>query len=195
MKSKATSRRDANLNKKRQENKELTETVETEKSDTDRLINIKTKIGHLTDRRNYITMTMKNDGTEKQFIDTGSPVRIIPMDKEVIEGKKILPVIKKYEDVNKNELKFAGKITVEAESKGIRKNLSMLITEREDMHWLREFNWTIGLIEKSTTPTDQAKSDEIITQFEKLFKRYQTIKDTANKTQIKSGHLPEKTDG
>ena len=77
-------------------------------------------------------MTIKIDGTEKEFIvDTGSPVTKIPPDKEFIKVKKILPVARKYHDVNKNEVKFTGKITLEAETEEIRKNLSMLITEGE----------------------------------------------------------------
>jgi len=58
------------------------------------------------------------------------------------------------------------------------------------MDWLREFNWTMRHIEKPTTQTDQSERDEIITQFEKLFKTNQTIKDTETKIQLKSGHPP-----
>ena len=79
-------------------------------------------------------MTITNDGTEKKFIvDTGSPVTNIPPDKEIITGKKKIPVTRKYQDVNKNKVKFTGKNTVEIESNGIRKNLSMLRTKREDI--------------------------------------------------------------
>ena len=107
---------------KRQEIKEITEPQETEENDTDKSINLITEIKHLTDRRNHITMTIKNDGTEKKIIiDTGSPVTIIPPEKEIMKNRKILPVTKKYQDLNRNEVIFTGKITVEAESKGIRK--------------------------------------------------------------------------
>ena len=74
----------------------------------------------------------------------------------------------------------------------------MLITEPEDIKpllgtdWLREINWTIRHIEKTTTPTDQSEKDEIITQFKKLFKTNQAIKDNENKKQIKMGHKPIK---
>ena len=81
---------------KRHEIKKPTETVETEKNDTKRSKNITTEIKHLTDRINYITLTKRNDGTEKEFIvETGSPVTLIPPDKDVIKGRKILPVTKK----------------------------------------------------------------------------------------------------
>ena len=74
----------------------------------------------------------------------------------------------------------------------------MFITEREDikpllgMDWLREFNWTIRHIEKTTRITDQSEKDKIITHFEMLFKTNRTIKDTDFKIQLKPGHAPIK---
>ena len=101
------------------------ETVETEESDTDRSAKILNEIKHLTDRRNHITMTIRFDGTKKKFtIDTESPVTITAPDKGIIKGKKILPVTKKYQNVNKNGVKIAGKITVEAENGWIRKKIT-----------------------------------------------------------------------
>ena len=89
-------------------------------------------------------------------------------------------------------------ITVEAPSQGIRINLSMLITSREDiipllgMDWLRRINLTIRHVKMTTTLIDQSERDEVITQFEKLFKRNRTIKDTEMKLQLKSGLLLRK---
>ena len=129
-------------------------------------------------------MTVKIGGTEKELIvDMGSPVTIIPPDKEVIKAQKILPITRRYQDLNKNEVKFTGQITVEAEGRGIRKNLPMLITEGEDikpligMDWLREFNWTTGNIESTRTLNNQSEKDKIITKFEKRLKTNPTIKD------------------
>ena len=130
-----------------------------------------TKINHLTDWKNHITLTLRIDGDEKEFIvDTVSPATK-PLDKQIFKDKKKLLVTRKYQDVNENEVITNGKITVEAESKGIRKNLSMLITEREDiklllgMDWLRECNWMIQ-IEKTITLTDQSETNEKKTQFQ-----------------------------
>ena len=54
----------------------------------------------------------------KKFIeDMGSPNTITPPDKGIIKDNKILPKTKKYQDVNINKVKFAGKITVEAENR------------------------------------------------------------------------------
>ena len=77
---------------------------------------------------------MKIDGTKEEFIvDTESPVKLQPPYKENIEGKKQLLVTRKDQDVIETEVKITGKITVEAESKAVRKNLSILITEWEDI--------------------------------------------------------------
>ena len=72
-------------------------------------------------------------------------------------------MIRKYQDVSKNEVKFLGKITVEADNKGIRK-MHMLVSEREDMKplhamdWRPEFNWTIRNFERATSGTDQLEN-------------------------------------
>ena len=74
----------------------------------------------------------------------------------------------------------------------------MFITEREDikpilgLDGLREVNWTIRKFKMSTAPINQSKADKIFTNFEKLFKRNQTIKDTKIKKQSKAGHTPIK---
>ena len=58
----------------------------------------------------------------------------------------------------------------------MRKNISMLVTEREDikpllgMDWLREFNWTIRHIKKTTTTSEQSEKYKIFTHIEKFFK-------------------------
>ena len=67
---------------------------------------------------------------------------------------------------------FAGKITIEAEGKGIRKKLAMLITKREHknpllgMPCLQKFKWTMRNIENSTTTTEQSEKERINTKFE-----------------------------
>ena len=87
VKRKATSRKHADLNNKNDKKiEELTENEEYEESDTDRLINIITKIRPLTDRKNHNTMTIRFDGIEDEIIvNPGSPITKVPPDKEKIE--------------------------------------------------------------------------------------------------------------
>ena len=83
-------------------------------------------------------------------MDTGSPVTILPPDKEIVKDKGVLPLTRKYQDVHEKECsEFIGKRTVDAKKRRIRKIYIMLSTEQEDikpllgMDWLREFSWTI----------------------------------------------------
>ena len=56
---------------------------DTEESATDKSMNIIFEVKHVSDRKQYSTLAIKSDGTEKEFIvDTGSPVTIKPPDKE-----------------------------------------------------------------------------------------------------------------
>ena len=74
----------------------------------------------------------------------------------------------------------------------------MLITEQEDikpligMDWLREFNWTTRSIEGTTTTSDQSEKEKINTNFEKFFKKNQTVNETEIKAQLRPGHPPTK---
>ena len=53
--------------RRQQETKEITEPKETEECNTNKLINVITDIKLVTDRRNHNSVTLKNDGTEKNY--------------------------------------------------------------------------------------------------------------------------------
>ena len=121
-------------------------------------------------------MTEETDGTEEDFImDTRSLVTIIPLDNKIIKDKKNYRYQRNME-TSKNEVKIVGKITVAAANRGIRKYLTMFITEREDiksiigMNWLREFIWKIQGFETTTKKTNQSENDSRMTIFEYFFK-------------------------
>ena len=72
-------------------------------------------------------MTKKIHGSEKKtIVDARSPVTIVPPDTKILKNKKTLPVTTKNQDFRKTEVEITGNDIVEAESKGFRKNLSML---------------------------------------------------------------------
>ena len=108
------------------------------------------------------------------------------------------PITKKYQDVHKNGVKFVGRITIEAKSRGIKFNLPRLITEREDikplldMDWLRDFNWTLRNSETTTTITNHSEKDKKITDFEKIFKTNPMVRDSQIKKQLEAGQTPAK---
>ena len=69
-----------------------------------------------------------------------------------MKDTEIQKVKHRYQDVNKNELKFWGKIPVDIEYENNKQKMQLLITERNDitplhgMDWLKIFRLTIGNI-------------------------------------------------
>ena len=115
---------------KRRENKETTEIEETEESDTDTLTKIITEIKDVTDCKDHITLTILNDGSERKFIVvTGSTVTKLTSDKKNKIQENITDK-KNYPDVNKNDVKFNGKITIEVESRRIKNTNGYYRTRR-----------------------------------------------------------------
>ena len=69
-------------------------------------------VNRIIDRNKYLTTTVKINGTEKEFIiDTGSPISIMPVDNKIMKESEIQKVRHRYQDVNKNEVKFRGENT------------------------------------------------------------------------------------
>ena len=141
---------------------------------------------------------MKINGTEKEFvIDTGSPISIMPADNTIMKESEIQKVRHRYQDVNKNEVKFRGKIPVDIEYENNKQKMQLLITQRNDitpllgMDWLKKFKLTIGNIQLDEK--DQSEKRRIIEKILDLFRNNTTIKDTEINFQLKPGHYPGKT--
>ena len=65
------------------------------------------RINRITDRNKCLTAVVKVNGIEKEFIvDTGSPISIMPVDEKILKQTEIQNVKQRYQDVNKNEVKF-----------------------------------------------------------------------------------------
>ena len=74
------------------------------------------RINRITDRNKCLTAVVKVNGIEKEFIvDTGSPISIMPVDEKILKQTEIQKVKQRYQDVNKNEVKFRGKIPANIE--------------------------------------------------------------------------------
>ena len=111
------------------------------------------RVNRIMDRNKYLTTTVKINGTEKEFIiDTGSPISIMPVDNKIMKESEIQKVRNRNQDVNKNEVKFRGKIPVDVEYENNKQKMQLLITERNDitpllgMDRLNKFKLTIGNI-------------------------------------------------
>ena len=110
-------------------------------------------IYRITDRNKYLTTIVKVNGIEKEFIvDTGSPFSIMPVDENIMKRTEILQVEHRYQDVNKNEVKFRGKLQADIENENNKQKMQILITKRNNispllgMDWLKKFKLTIGNI-------------------------------------------------
>ena len=168
---------------------------ESDESETS--INRIGRINRITDRNKYLTTTVKVNGIEKEFIvDTGSRISIMPADENIMKQTEIQKVKHRYQDVNRNEVKFRGKIPADVEYENNKQKMQTLITERNDitpllgMDWMKKFKLTIGNIR--TEENNQSERKRVIEKFPDLFKNNTTIKDTEINIQLKPGHYPVK---
>ena len=74
------------------------------------------EIKKIEETNKHYTATVKINGIAKEFIiDTGSPISITPPNKRIMKPTEIQKVTNRYQDVNKNEVEFRGKIPVNIE--------------------------------------------------------------------------------
>ena len=98
-----------------------------------------------------------------------------------MKGAEIQTVKHRYQDVNKNEVKFRGKKPVDIEYENNKQKMQLLIFERNDktlllgMDWLKTFRLTIGNIRLDEN--SQSEKRHIVDKFSVLFRNNTTIKD------------------
>ena len=120
----------------------------------------------------------------------------MPPDKRIMKPTEIQKVTNRYQDVNKNEVKFRGKIPVNIEYENNQQKMEILIIERTDitpllgMDWMRTFKLTIGKIQ--LTENNQSEKERIFGKFQDLFENNETTKNNEIKIQLKPGHCPVK---
>ena len=118
----------------------------------------------------------------------------MPPDKRILKPTEKQKVTNRYQDVNKNEVKFRGKIPVNIECENNKQKMEIPITERTDitpllgMDWMRTFKITIGKIQM--TKNNQPENKRLFKKFPDLFENNETIKDIEIKIQLKPGHYP-----
>ena len=103
--------------------------------------------------RNYIKTNVQVNGQLIEFVvDTGSPITILPKQaKEKLKLENLEPVITKYQDVNKNEVKFDGKETVNVKTANGEIKLPLIISDKEDFTPLLGLDWFDALSFKIET--------------------------------------------
>ena len=166
-------------------------------SDSDVSIHHIKEIKKINEMNKHFTATVQINGVKKEFIiDTGSSVSIMPSDERIMKATEIQKITNRYQDVNKNEVKFRGKIPVNIEYENNKQKMEIFITERTDitpllgMDWMKKFKLTIGKIQLAEN--NQSEREKVFTKFPDLFENNETIKDTEIKIQLKPGHQPIK---
>ena len=124
------------------------------------------EIKKIEETNKHYTAIVKINGIAKEFIiDTGSPISIMPPDKRIMKPTEIQKVANRYQDVNKIEVKFRGKIPENIEYENSKQKMEILITEITDitpllgMDWMRTFKLTIGKIQ--LTENNQSEKEII----------------------------------
>ena len=104
-------------------------------------------IYHIEEIKNFVeqkhyTAKIKKNGTPKKFIiNTESPVTIMPLDEQIMKKTEIQKITNRYQDVNKSEVKFQGKIPVDMEYENNKHKMEILITERTDITPVLGMDW------------------------------------------------------
>ena len=174
----------------------MTSEEKHENSEPEEVLQI-TQINKITpDNNDHYGVEIKINGKNQKFIiDTGSPVTIMPSNPTLYNPENIQPLKERYQDVNKNEITFLGKVWVDNEYNGKYTKLPLLITKRTDstpllgVNWLKQLPITINKISLDNN-TDQPETTKIHTKFKKLFETNHTIKNAEMKIQIKPGCYP-----
>ena len=166
-------------------------------SESENSIHHMKEIKRIDETRKHFTTTLKISGIPKEIIiDTGSPISLIPPDERLTKLTEIQKTTNRYQDVNKNEVKFRGKIPVNVEHKNNKQKMEILITERIDitpllgMDWMKKFKLTISKIQLAEN--NQSEREKVFNNFPDLFEKNETIKDTEINIQLKPGHYPVK---
>ena len=112
----------------------------------------------------------------------------MPLDEQIMKKTEIQKITNRYQDVNKNEVTFLGKIPVNIEYESNKQKMEILITERPDitpllcMDWKKRFKLTIGRIQFAET--NQSEKERVINKFPDLFENNRTIKSTEINMQL-----------
>ena len=135
-------------------------------------------------------------------MDTGSPISIMPVDDKILKQTEIQKVKQRYQNVNKNEVKFRGKIPANIEYENKKRKMQILITDGNDItpllgrDWMKKFNLTIGNIRLEDTR--QSEKRRVIEKVSRFFQEQHHNKRYRNKYPIKtwtlSGDTESKTD-
>ena len=122
-------------------NEEETDDRDETSSELEESIHHIGEIKKIEQKKKHYPSTVKIIGKKKDFVfDTRSTVTIMPPDEKILELTGIEKIANRYQDVNKNEVKFRGKIPVDVEYENKKRKMDILITGRTDIAHLLELD-------------------------------------------------------
>ena len=90
----------------------------------------------------HSTAVVQINGIKKEFkYDTGSPISIKPPDERILKSTEMQKITDRYKDVNKNEVKFRGKIPVNFKYENNKEKMETSITGRTYITPLLGIDW------------------------------------------------------
>ena len=139
-----------------------------------------TETKHVTEWKNPITFKAKIVGKEREFIvDFGKLVTIKPPDKKII-NRKISPITRKYQDVFKNEVKLAGKNTLEVESTKIKRELETAFHRMRRHKAATQYRLAMGIWLKDTKIWKHDEDNQPLGNRQNIYKLRNVIGDEPN---------------
>ena len=173
----------------------MTSEENSEESELEDILQITQINKILPDNNDHYGVEMKINGKNQKFIIDTSPVTIMPNNFTLYNPEDVQPLKERYQDVNKNEIKFLGKVRVNIEYNSKHTKLPLLITKRTDItpllgvNWVKQLPITFNKISLDNK-THQSETTTIHAKFKKLFETNHIIKNTEVKIQIKPGCYP-----
>ena len=159
---------------------DMTSEENIEESEPEEILQITQINKILPDNNDHYDVEIKTKGTNQKFIiDTGTPVTIMPNNSTLYNPEDVQPLKERYQDVNKNEIRFLGKewVNIEHNSKQIK--LPLLTSKRSKItpllkvNWLKQLPITINKISLDNK-TDQSETTTIHAKFKKHFETNHT---------------------
>ena len=116
----------------------------------------------------------------------------MPPDVKILKSAQIQKITNRYQDVNKNEVKFRGKIPVNIEYENNKQKMEIFITERTDITPLlgKRLDEEIPTNNRKNTigRNNQSKREKVFNKLSDQFENNETIKDMEINIQLKPGH-------
>ena len=92
----------------------------------------------------------------------------MPFNNKILDKTKIHPIKERYQDVNKNEIKFLGRAWVETKNNGEHQKLPILITQKNEItpllgvNWLKQLPITINKLSLDKNTANQKSTTNFI---------------------------------